>query len=137
MAILNDVEDRKSISFLYDLISLGMNRPDPKDGFGNFGGNHILIASNGIYVLLCHLKKGSITVHKGDHITIGQPIAQVGNSGSSIQPHLHLQVMEDENIFPLFENLIPFRISKGESKHEGRWLKKENFMLHDRGYYKF
>lgn len=49
-------DDRKKISFIYDLVSLLMNKPKVSEGFGAFGGNHIMINSSDFYVLLCHLK---------------------------------------------------------------------------------
>jgi murein DD-endopeptidase MepM/ murein hydrolase activator NlpD len=43
------------------------------------------------YVFM-HLRKGSILVAAGQHVSAGQPIAQVGNTGSSSGPHLHFEV---------------------------------------------
>ena len=57
-------------------------------------GNNILIVSNGHAVLLGHLQQGSILVRPGDRVHVGQPLAQVGNSGWTSQPHLHLQAMK-------------------------------------------
>lgn len=129
--------DRKKISFVYDLVSLVIKKPKVQDGFGAFGGNHIMIRSGDIFVLLCHLKKGSSRVKKGDHVKVGQHIAEIGNSGSSIQPHLHLQVMSDEHYFPLFANLLPFKFSKGKLKHGDSWTSQSNFQLKNKGHYVF
>jgi murein DD-endopeptidase MepM/ murein hydrolase activator NlpD len=38
-----------------------------------------------------HFKHGSIIVTEGQTVETGQPIAQVGNSGMSLEPHLHIQ----------------------------------------------
>lgn len=40
----------------------------------------------------CHLKKGSLKVKQGDKIKAGQPLAQVGLSGHTDHPHLHLTI---------------------------------------------
>jgi hypothetical protein len=56
-------------------------------------GNHVLIRSEDIGVLMGHLQKGSITVKTGDRVKKGQPIGQSGNSGWTSQPHLHIQAM--------------------------------------------
>jgi hypothetical protein len=56
-------------------------------------GNHILIKSGDFYVLMGHLQKGSIRVKVGDQIKKGDPLAKVGNSGWTSQPHLHIQAM--------------------------------------------
>ena len=82
-------KDRTKISFVFDLLSLLINKPKVADGFGAFGGNHIMIRAGDIFVLLYHLKQGSAKVRKGDSVRVGQQIGEVGNSGSSIQPHLH------------------------------------------------
>jgi hypothetical protein len=39
---------------------------------------------------LAHLAHGSICVRPGDIVTVGQPLAQVGNSGNTTEPHLHI-----------------------------------------------
>jgi hypothetical protein len=44
--------DRKSISFIYDLVSLMISKPKVSQGFGAFGGNHIMIEFDGHYLLL-------------------------------------------------------------------------------------
>lgn len=134
----HDVEgDRTKISFIYDLFSLLINKPKVTDGFGAFGGNHIMISTGDFYVLLCHLKKGSARVKKGDTVRVGQQIGEVGNSGSSIQPHLHIQVMSNDHYFPLFANLLPFKFSTGKVKQGGNWLSHQNIELKNRTHYLF
>ena len=57
-------------------------------------GNHILIDHGNREVsLLAHLRNGSITVRRGQHVAAGAAIAQCGNSGNSTEPHLHYQLM--------------------------------------------
>jgi len=59
----------------------------------NNWGNTIVIKHNEyLYSQLSHLKAGSIRVHEGEFVKLGQPIAQVGNSGRSPEPHLHFQL---------------------------------------------
>jgi hypothetical protein len=56
-------------------------------------GNHVVIeVGQGVYVMMAHLKKGSIVVSEGEQVRLGQPIAACGNSGNTSEPHLHLQV---------------------------------------------
>lgn len=67
-------------------------------------GNHVVLRLDGTadttgengtaYAVYAHLKRGSITVTEGDTLNAGQPLAQVGNSGSSSEPHLHFQLMD-------------------------------------------
>jgi murein DD-endopeptidase MepM/ murein hydrolase activator NlpD len=129
--------DRKKLSFLYDMLSLLIKKPKVSDGFGAFGGNHIMIRAGDNFVLLCHLRQGSSRVQKGDVVKVGQWVGEIGNSGLSIQPHLHLQVMSDEQYFPLFANLLSFKFSKGKVKHGSGWTIQQNFELQNKGHYLF
>lgn len=65
--------------------------PDTED-FLSMEGNHVYIKidETGTYLLLNHLKKGSVTVKIGDHVKAGDLIGRVGNSGSTSEPHLHI-----------------------------------------------
>ena len=60
--------------------------------FDNWGNTVIIKHPNEIYTKLSHLKKGSITVKKGDEVKYGQIIGNCGNSGRSPYPHLHFQI---------------------------------------------
>jgi hypothetical protein len=56
-------------------------------------GNVLVIdIGGGRYVMMAHIKQGSIAVNVGDQVRRGQPIALVGNSGNTSEPHLHIQV---------------------------------------------
>jgi murein DD-endopeptidase MepM/ murein hydrolase activator NlpD len=55
-------------------------------------GNHIVVEiSDGQYILLAHIRQGSIQVAVGDRVSAGQVLAEVGNSGGSTEPHIHIQ----------------------------------------------
>ena len=58
-------------------------------------GNHIVIDTGRELVLLAHLRPGSVRVATGDRVAAGQPIGEVGNSGNSTEPHLHLHAERD------------------------------------------
>ena len=67
----------------------------PWSGEGPYNlGNHVLIRSEDVYVLMGHLQEGSLRVRAGDKVQKGQAIAKVGNSGWTTQPHLHIQSMK-------------------------------------------
>jgi hypothetical protein len=56
-------------------------------------GNYLVIdIGGGRYMMMGHLKQGSALVDVGDRVSPGQPLAQVGNSGNTSEPHLHIQV---------------------------------------------
>ena len=64
-------------------------------GPGFIVGNHVVIrGADGVYALLAHLKRGSITVRPGEAVRPGDAIAQCGNSGNSSEPHVHAQLMD-------------------------------------------
>src|SRR6201996_7460290 len=46
------------------------------------------------YAVYAHLQPGSLKVHRGDKAQLGQVIGLVGDTGNSIVPHLHFQVMD-------------------------------------------
>ena len=54
-------------------------------------GNYVLLrCATDAYVLLAHLKHGSIVVTEGDTVAAGDLLGEVGNSGNSWEPHLHI-----------------------------------------------
>lgn len=53
-------------------------------------GNHVVIRCGDIDVTLAHLQKGSIRVQKGTTLASLAPVAKVGNSGNTTEPHLHV-----------------------------------------------
>lgn len=63
------------------------------DCFKSSLGNYIFIRveKTGTYLILAHLEKNSINVSVGDYVTEGMIIAKVGNSGTTSEPHLHIQ----------------------------------------------
>ncbi|WP_106815753.1 M23 family metallopeptidase [Microbacterium timonense] len=67
-------------------------------GWSNLAGNHILLESAGVFVALCHLQRGSITVKPGDRVAPHDAVARCGNSGNSTEPHLHVQAIDDPHI---------------------------------------
>ncbi|MDH5632140.1 MAG: M23 family metallopeptidase [Gammaproteobacteria bacterium] len=57
-------------------------------------GNFVLLHCHGNTVLLAHLKKGSVLVKTGDSVEPGRPLAKIGNSGRSSEPHLHIHAVK-------------------------------------------
>lgn len=56
----------------------------------NTAGNLILLGCGRCKILMGHLKKGSLRVHEGQAVPRGQLLGQLGNSGWSTFPHLHI-----------------------------------------------
>ena len=59
-------------------------------------GNTVIIRNGNLYMLLGHLKMGSIRVSPGDIVNEKDVIAEAGNSGYSERPHIHIQYIESE-----------------------------------------
>jgi urea transporter/murein DD-endopeptidase MepM/ murein hydrolase activator NlpD len=58
----------------------------------NWGNTIVIRHSPQLFTKICHLKKGSIGVAKGDTVKKGDLLAMSGNSGRSPVPHIHFQV---------------------------------------------
>ena len=121
--------DRERTGMIYDLIRLLLHRPKPGSPFPAYGGNYIVLKCGDIYPLFAHLRNGSVHVKVGDAVRVGDKLGEVGNSGSSIQPHLHFQIMSNEDPFPLFENLVPFVLRSVHKRVERTWKETSNAEL--------
>jgi hypothetical protein len=91
-AIRNDLPDNQ------------MGKLDHVNNWGNFV---IIRTLEGFYVELSHFMQNSILVVEGQWVYQGAPIGKVGNSGYSLEPHLHMQV---QNTGYLGDHTIPFNI---------------------------
>lgn len=60
--------------------------------------NMVIIEHQNVYILLLHLQKESIRVKDGDLVKSGQWIANVGNSGYSTEPHLHIHAVKRQDL---------------------------------------
>jgi murein DD-endopeptidase MepM/ murein hydrolase activator NlpD len=73
-------------------------RPDQPIGEGDttrlFGNRLVLTVHPGVWIALDHLRPGSLRVQEGDRVAAGQQVAEVGNSGNTSEPHLHLQLLD-------------------------------------------
>lgn len=71
-------------------------------------GNHVVVDhGNGVFSASGHLRRGSVAVTVGDHVGAGQLLGEVGNSGNSSEPHLHVQLMDRAT--PTSAAGLPFR----------------------------
>lgn len=62
----------------------------PERDTGRLAGNHLLVDCGDFIVLLAHLRQGSLRVGEGDAVSARQRVGEVGNSGQSGEPHLHV-----------------------------------------------
>lgn len=64
--------------------------PIPEEDPVNKAGNFVMIDCGDFIVALAHLQRGSVAAGVGDTVTVGEPIARMGNSGQTGEPHLHI-----------------------------------------------
>ena len=103
----NDDENRHAIDFAQPMgtmvsaardgivMDLDNDEPDNVDANANrrARANFVrVLHGDGSMALYAHLQRGSIPLHRGDHVASGQRIGSVGNSGWSTAPHLHFAV---------------------------------------------
>jgi hypothetical protein len=65
-----------------------------------------------IFAMYAHMKPGSIRVHSGDKVHADQVLGLVGNTGNSLAPHLHFQLMAEPS--SLASNGLPYAIDSFE-----------------------
>ena len=90
--------------------------PDEEIGSTNTAtpeGNSIVLRVGDRYVLLAHLKKGSVRVAVGESVKSGQVLAKCGNSGNASEPHLHIQVQSHADTWDDASRTFPIRFTKG------------------------
>ena len=72
-------------------------------------GNVIVIElDTGFFVVLAHLRHGTLRVSEGDRVRKGDPLALAGNSGNTTMPHLHLQVQTHPDLWDPDNRSVPF-----------------------------
>lgn len=91
----NDVED---------------NTPGQVPTEGIFGNHVVLRAGEDEYVFVAHMKQGSVSVRPGDQVEAGQVVGACGNSGRSVEPHVHVHAQTTPE-FPWAEGL-PVRFDR-------------------------
>lgn len=101
--VINDQAEPKGLNFFRDTFRVLLNEITftSKRLFKNhcyYSGNYIVLKGESCYAAFAHIKKGSIVVSEGQLVKSGQLLAQVGHSGNSGAPHLHFQLMDNQDI---------------------------------------
>jgi hypothetical protein len=98
-------------------------------GIAAIAGNHVVLALNpqGPFLLLAHLRRGTVRVSVGDVLDAGDEVGRCGNSGNSTQPHVHVQAT-DSLRWPTARGLpIAFRRGSGDVLDETTgWMPRES-----------
>ncbi len=64
--------------------------PVPQEDPVNRLGNHVILHCGEAWIVLAHMRQGSVTVAPGEEVMTGTLLGEVGNSGASTEPHLHI-----------------------------------------------
>jgi len=84
----------------------------------NWGNTIILKHGEYVFSKLSHLKKDTLKIKSGDHVSRGDIIGYCGSSGRSPEPHLHFQVQSTPFIgSKTLEHPISYYMSINEDKH--------------------
>ena len=76
----------------------------------HMAGNYVLLRCTDADVLLGHLKPGSVVVAAGNTVALGDRLGNVGNRGSTGEPHLHIHAQGRGTVSePLSCNPLPMR----------------------------
>lgn len=118
-----DHEARRS---LFSLVPyLATQRARVARGPAGVAGNHVVVAAtpDGPFVLLAHLKLGSVIPRVGDLVRAGQAVGACGNSGNSTQPHVHVQATDslDWNA----ARGIPITFTSHDPTSDDDWLPRD------------
>lgn len=83
---------------------IAVTDPDAPDISGKECGNGLVIDhGNGWETQYCHLKSGSIAVSQGQAVEAGALIGQIGLSGETSFPHVHMSLRKDGAVVDPFD----------------------------------
>jgi hypothetical protein len=95
----------------------------PQVDSDHLAGNHVILRCAGADILLGHFRQGSLLVRVGQKLGVGEAIAQVGNSGNTSEPHLHINAQARGTADAPFSGApIPIRI-------DGRYLVRNDRLV--------
>jgi hypothetical protein len=89
------------------------NNPGEIPGPDAFGNEVAIRTAPDELLDLVHFRQNSIQVRKGERVRTGQLLGQVGSSGISLQPHIHIQLQTGEKPFDFekFDYGLPLAFS--------------------------
>ena len=120
VAARDGIPDRRAVRPVRDMIRVGLRGSWPFGSLEAMAGNHVIVRCAAGDVLLAHLRHGSVRVAVDERIDAGSPVGEVGNSGNSVTPHLHLQLSATYSRVP-WPRVLPFRVAAFEQWRHGRW----------------
>lgn len=87
----------------------------------NLAGNYVLVdCGAGVEVILAHMKADSVQVTVGESVTTETMLGQVGNTGNTSEPHLHMHAERGGDVEKILDGeAVPILIN-------GRYLVRSN-----------
>lgn len=67
-----------------------LDMPVPQMDRDHMAGNFVAVDCGDAFIILAHFRQGSIAVTTNDRVDVGDLLGQMGNSGNSSEPHLHV-----------------------------------------------
>ena len=126
--IENNISERNPVNILRDLKNAIDVTNDNKKNISSpkkITGNYVMLKmTDNEYALLVHLKQGSVSVKVGQKVKIHDVLGELGHSGNSTMPHLHMQFM-DSSDFSIAKG-IPFVINSYKLKKNNKWVEISN-----------
>jgi hypothetical protein len=119
--------ERNPVHFIRDLAVVLKNAltfdPAKPDGLAPVLGNHVVLKMTGkeVHALIAHARTGSVRVREGDHVRLGEHLADVGHSGNSTAPHLHFHLMDGPDA--LVARGLPCTFREYAVLRDGTWSK--------------
>ncbi|MGC1212257.1 MAG: M23 family metallopeptidase [Micromonospora sp.] len=104
-----------------------------RQGARGLAGNHVVLdlADGGPYLVVAHLRDGTVAVRPGELVAAGQMLGRCGNSGNSTQPHVHLQLMD--HVDPLVAMGMPLAFRDYRVRHRDGTVELVDVGLPDNG----
>ena len=97
------------------VVSVHDGMPDQPAGVADrsrMAGNHVVLRCEGYDVLLAHMRRGSVRVSDNQVVEVGAPLGEVGNTGNTGEPHLHVSAQRAMDPQPSFAG-EPVHVSFG------------------------
>lgn len=94
------------------------------DDFRPLAGNFVMVQGDVGVAFYAHLRNGSIGVREAQSVAEGAPLGEVGNSGNTTMPHLHLHLMDGPD--PLTAAGVPCAFREYERFAHGAWVPEIN-----------
>lgn len=85
-------------------------------------GNGVTIQHNDKWTTqYCHMKSGSVRVRRGDTVETGDRLGEVGLSGQTQFPHIHIAVRDGDTVIDPFTGRAQSYTCNPQSKAQGLW----------------